>query len=194
MVAVVGVNDDELVCELTHPALSSVSIHGNRSGNAGEMIEEGRAVNVSDQPYIFQPGSVRRQSSDFRQSMIRGRYNSFQIMRDEVYKGITVSEILLSGLQRRVERLSIFVPANMAISPKEELTRKRIQRASHYFIEQTGSIERISEAVGYASAERFSVVFKQQKGVAPSKFRHEKPSGVFRGFSKLFSNQNAIRR
>lgn len=172
-VGIIGVNDDELVCELTHPELSSISIPWRRIGEqAGRMIEDrlnGRPF--PEQPILLPPGGVtRRRSSDFMAVDDPRVSRALQIFRQEVFSGITVGEIAdRAAIPRRT--LEHWFRKNLSVSPKEELTRLRIQRAQQLLIETEWGIERIAEAVGYSASERFSVIFKEKNGENPSKYR-----------------------
>ena len=172
-VAIVGVNDDELVCELTHPELSSVQIPWKQVGaQAGAMIESRVAGEAfPEDPVILPPGGVvRRRSSDFVAVEDPRLRKALQIMRDDVYSGITVGEIAeQANMPRR--SLEHWFRETLSISPKEELTRLRIKRSEELLLNTDWSIERIAEAVGYSTGERFAVAFKARNDESPSVFR-----------------------
>ncbi|MGB0372267.1 MAG: substrate-binding domain-containing protein [Opitutales bacterium] len=172
-IAILGVNDDALVCELTSPELSSVSIPWRQIGErAGEMIEHFLSGEpFPEKPILLPPGGIRRRrSSDFVAVEDPRIRRALQVMRDEVYSGITVSEIARSAsIPRRT--LEHWFRNNLSMSPKEELTRMRVGRSQQLLLETDWSIERIAETVGYSSAERFAVVFKQRVDSSPSMYR-----------------------
>lgn len=83
--------------------------------------------------------------------------------------------ITLTGLAEKygisVGHLSNLLKEELGFSFSEYLTAKRIQKAKELLANESLSIDRIAEAVGYNDYFYFTKVFKKSVGISPSKYR-----------------------
>jgi|TARA_B110000438_G_scaffold246266_1_gene247718 LacI family transcriptional regulator len=172
-VAIIGANNDELVCGLSYPMLSSVSIPWNTIGETvGEAMRsllagEGPPSN----PILIQPsGVILRHSANhlaIEDPILRSAMSYFS---KRIQDPITV-EILCDELRIARRSLERKFREYYQCTPWEMLCRLRINRAKQLLTGTNHSISAISELCGFNDPERLAVVFKRIEGKPPSKFR-----------------------
>lgn len=174
-VAVLGANDDELVCVLNHPPLSSVAIPWHRIGElAGEwVLALAGGKKAPDSACLVSPGPVAvRQSTsplavddvDLRRVMeyLRAHY------RDPISIGGVCHALRLN--RRAVERK---FAAHLRETPWQCLTRMRVEAAKALLIDTRISVTMVAEHCGFPDPERFSVIFRRTCGMSPLRFRKQ---------------------
>jgi len=172
-IAVLGANNDELVCALSHPPLSSIEIPWNRIGSAvSEWIHAlGKKSRKLAMPILFPPGGVKqRQSTTLLAVEDDQLRRALQYLREKFPESISI-EIMCQDL--RISRRSIerrFVELLKA-TPWDVLSRMRVDRAKTLLVATDQPISIISEKCGFADPERFAVVFRRYAKMSPSQFR-----------------------
>ena len=172
-VAVVGVDNDELLCELSDPPLSSVSLDTERIGyQAAALLDRMIAGKKPKQPHLFiKPANViTRRSTDVLAIEDRHITAAAQFIRENACKGIDVSDVLKvvpmsrSTLERRFAHF-------LGHSPKEEILRARLSRAKQLLSGTNFLLADVAEKVGFDHPEYLSVIFKRRTGLTPGEFR-----------------------
>jgi len=172
-IAVIGVDNDEMLCELADPPLSSVSLDTERIGyEAASLLDQMIAGKKPKQELILvQPvGVVTRRSTDVLAVEDRHITTATQFIRLRACDGIDVSDVLKvvplsrSTLERRFYRV-------LGHSPKEEILRTRLSRAKQLLSETDFSLAQIAEKVGFEHPEYLSVIFKKKTSLTPGEFR-----------------------
>ena len=172
-VAVIGANDDPLVCNLTYPTLSSVSIPwdalGERLGRAMEELLKNPQI---DYPAVrISPTGVSlRHSANYLavEDPILRRAMSY--LTERMQEAITVGSLCYDlriarrTLERRFREYFKYTPWDM-------LCRLRVNRAKQLLAETNHSVALVSELCGFNDAERMTVVFNRILGQSPSSFR-----------------------
>jgi LacI family transcriptional regulator len=172
-VAVVGVDNDEMLCELSDPPLSSVSLDTERIGyEAASLLDGMLAGKKPRQQVIFiQPsGVITRRSTDVLAIEDRHITAATCFIREHACEGIDVSDVLKvvplsrSTLERRFLRA-------LGHSPKDEILRTRLARAKQLLSETDHSLAHVADTVGFEHPEYLSVIFKKKTGLTPGEFR-----------------------
>lgn len=172
-VAIVGVNNDELVCSLTHPMLSSIEIPWERLGLAVAEIAMALlfSKNVDPGPHLIGPGTViRRQSTDLVSSQDPLIRRSLGYLQNHFSQNISI-ESMCSELNVNRRSLERKYTAQLGRTPWEMLCNIRVDTAKSLLNNKNHSIAQIAEMAGFSNAERFSVTFKRFTGRSPSDFR-----------------------
>ncbi len=174
-VAVIGVDNDELLCELSDPPLSSVVPNTERIGyEAAALLDRMMAGQAAPRRPIFvEPAQlVTRRSTDVLAIDDRHVAAAVRFIREHACEGIDVSDVLgavplsRSALERR------FVKA-LGHSPKEQILRSRLGRARQLLAETDFSLAVVAEKVGFEHPEYLSVIFKKKTGLTPGHFRQQ---------------------
>ncbi len=173
-VAIVGVDDDELICELSSPRLSSVALNLERSGyEAAELLDElmtGKEK-MTNQRILVRPTRIEtRQSTsilaiDDAEVAEAVRYirqhAKERIQVDDVARVVGVSR---RGLERRFRRV-------LNYSILSEMRRVRLEQVIRMLVETNQSIGQIALALNFPSIEHISRFFRQQMKISPLAYR-----------------------
>lgn len=172
-VAVVGANNDDFVCQLGHPPLSSVEIPWQRIGAlAGDWVQRlmagrrpaRRAVLVRPGPVAVRLSTARHAVTDPELRRVVG------YLREHAREPVTIGRACaaLRVSRRGVERK---FAALLRISPARLLTRTRVEMAKSLLLGTDRPMGAIAEACGFGDGERFAVAFRRETGLTPRAFR-----------------------
>ena len=174
-VAVLSVDNDELLCSLAHPPLSSIIPNAVRTGyDAAALLArmmEGEKVDSAT--HVVPPtGVVTRQSTDVLAVEDSHVARAVQYIREHACEGICVDDVVTSSaLSRRLleGRFKKF----LGRSPHEEITRVQILRVKDLLAHTDLPLTEVADRTGFRYVEYLSAVFKQKVGVPPGKYRLE---------------------
>ena len=169
----IGANNDELVCGLSYPMLSSVSIPWD---TIGEMVGEALLSLLANEtppstPIRVPPsGVVLRHSANHLavEDPVLRRVMSY--LSERIQDPITV-ESLCDELRIARRGLEKKFREYYHCTPWEMLCQLRVTRAKQLLSETNHPISIISELCGFNDPERMAVAFKRVEGMPPSAFR-----------------------
>jgi LacI family transcriptional regulator len=171
--AVIGVDNDPLLCNLCTPPLTSVAPDAVRTGYvAAELLDRmlsGEAV--PPQPHFIAPlGVETRQSTDILAIEDTDVARALQFIRERARDGINVQDVLKQvPISRRIlERKFVEFVGR---TPHEEIERVRLDRVCRLLRETELPIAEIAHRTGYEHAEYLTVTFKRSFGMPPSEYR-----------------------
>lgn len=177
-VAIIGVDNDELLCRLCSPPLSSVMPAASVVGfQAAEMLDDmmcGRTVRSREQ-VIAPIGVATRQSTDVVAIEDQSIAAALHYIREHACRRISVddvaekSKVSRSTLERQFRKL-------VGRTPQEEIRYVQIQRVKELLTTTNLSISQIADYCGFEHPEYLHAVFKRFTAVTPGRFR--KDTGV----------------
>jgi len=173
--AVVGVDNEQVLCELCEPPLSSVAPNPQRIGyEAASLLDrlmDGRTA--AAKALLVPPiGVVARQSSDITRIDDPEVAAALTFIRKHASSGMTVEQVVAhlavsrSILERRFRK-------HVGHSPQTEIRRVQIKRVKQLLVETELSLEAVARLAGYHHPEYMSVVFKRITGTTPGQYRRE---------------------
>jgi LacI family transcriptional regulator len=172
-VAVIGVDNDRLLCDLADPPLSSVICNSRRNGyEAAALLNRMMSgESVPPEAHLIKPlGIETRQSTDILAIDDPDVAIAIRFIREHACRGIDVSDVLQQvPLSRRV--LESRFRKILDRTPHQEITRLRIDRVKQLLAETDLSLSEIASRTGFQHDEYMTVAFKKQVGMPPSKFR-----------------------
>ncbi|GIG88581.1 AraC family transcriptional regulator [Plantactinospora endophytica] len=172
-VAVLGVDNDELMCNLTTPALSSIQPDTTRTGFlAASLLDQMMSGQALDPClHLIPPLRVEtRQSSDILAVADPVVARALQLIRDRVDEGIPVSAVQRHvGLSRRA--LDYRFLRVLGRTVHEEITRVRMERLADLLIRTDWTLPRLAERLNFSHAEYMGVAFKKYSGKSPGEYR-----------------------
>jgi LacI family transcriptional regulator len=174
-VAVIGVDNEEIFCELCNPALSSVAPDAERIGyQAAELLDRLMAGQPPPcQRILIDPVRVvTRRSSDTLAIKDRAVSAAIRFISEQAFHGCTVADVISSV---RVSRsfLERSFRQHLKRSPQAEIRRVQGSRIKQLLTETDFTLERISELSGFEHPEYMSVVFKRLFGQTPGQYRKQ---------------------
>ena len=171
--AVIGVDDDRLICELTTPPLSSVVPSAYRIGYmAVEMLSKmmhGETI-VEETIQISASSVVNRASTDLLAIDDAEIVAALKFIRENAGKGISVDDVAAavnmsrSTLDRRFAR-------HTSTTAKNEITKIRVERVMRLLADTEYTLTEIADLTGYSNVEYLSTMFKQHTGETPGQYR-----------------------
>jgi len=172
-VAVLGVDNDELLCDLADPPLSSVMPDVRRTGwEAAALLDRMmRGEKVLNDGRLFEPRGVAvRQSTDVVAVTDRHIASAVRYIRQQACNGISVSDVVKQvPMSRRV--LETRFRKLLGCSPHDQILRVKLDRVKRLLSETDLPLAAIADRTGFAHVEYLSVAFKRNVGLTASDFR-----------------------
>lgn len=172
-VAVLGVGNDEMVCEFGTPPLSSVVPDYQRIGYEAASLLDRLMHGAADRPppLLLPPaGVVTRQSTDVIAVPDPDTAAAIRFIRERACTGVSVSEVadhtLLSrtDLKRRFRRY-------LGCSVIDQIVRERLNQATRLLRDTTLPIGHIARVTGFRTQQRMGAVFRTRLGTTPARYR-----------------------
>jgi LacI family transcriptional regulator len=177
-IAVIGVDNDEVLCELAIPALSTIDPGADRIGfEAAELLNQIiHRAELSEKRILIAPREVIvRTSTDtiaVDDSMVVA---AMRYIRSQAGKTTTVDDVLQhladramlvsrSTLERRFKTLLGFLP-------HDEIVRVRISRIERLLRSTEYPLARVATIVGLSDEPHLYRFYKAYRGMAPGEFR-----------------------
>jgi LacI family transcriptional regulator len=172
-VGVIGADNDELVCGLTDPPLSSVAINFERAGyDAAHALDKLMRGVQGVPPRITAVATqiVTRRSTDFVATDEPLLTRALQFIRDHGRACISVTEVAsAAGLSRRA--LEKRFRASLGRSILEEIRRVRTDHIARMLVETDLPVAGIAEMLGFENAHHFARYFRAAKQMSPLRYR-----------------------
>jgi LacI family transcriptional regulator len=174
-VAVVAVDNDELLCELAHPPLSSVIPNTRRTGyEAAALLDRLMSGGKSrGETHLIPPlGVATRLSTDVLAIEDPHVSRAVRFIREHACDGINVQDVLRAVPQSR-RLLEGRFRKLLGRTPHEEILRVQVQRVKQLLTETDLTLDAIAERTGFSHTEYLSVVFRREVGTPPGRFREQ---------------------
>ena len=172
-VAVIGVDNDELFCELADPPLSSVALNAEHGGyRTAQLLDQLMRGQIrTPQRLVVEPSHiVTRRSTEVKvfNGMDVGAALSF-IHRNRSSQ-FTVADLAKAvGISRRTLEVKFRKAVGRTIL--SEIQRVRLDHAKRMLRETDLPTPQVAEASGYNSASYLTQVFRKEMNVTPAKYR-----------------------
>ena len=173
--ALIVVNNDDLLCQIADPPLSSVLSPMDRVGyEAARMLNRMLAGTPAPaKPLLLEPaGVVTRRSSDVIAVDDPVAATALSFIRRRACDGIKVEDVL-DHLHISRSLLEQKLRKAIGRTPLAEIRRVRVERAKQLLAETDLHMTAIARASGFASDVRLSSVFRQLTGTTPTAYRAE---------------------
>jgi LacI family transcriptional regulator len=182
-VAVVGVDDDELLCELADPPLSSVALNAEAGGyRVAALLDQMMRARVrrrSRSPrrkasrLLVEPvGVVTRRSTEIIALDDPEVAAALHFLHDHAGEPIGVGD-LVNQLMISRRSLEIRFRRTIGRTIHDELQRLRLERAKRLLRETDLPITRVATGAGFTSPSYLAQVFHQSFGVTPARYRRQ---------------------
>ncbi len=172
-VAVVGVDNDDVFCEVIDPYLTSISHQADQIGfEAAALLNrlmKGKAAPTS--PLMLSPRNLHpRRSTDIIAVADPAIASALEFIRRNACSQINVSSISRHArlsrrsLERRFMKLA-------GKTPHQLISEERLRRAKQLLIDTDFTLEKIATMAGFSSAAYLSVIIREHEGCTPTEFR-----------------------
>ena len=172
-VAVIGVDNDSLICDLCEPPLSSIALNTVEAGfRAAELLNNlMNGEPMHGQEILVSPTHiVKRQSTDILAIDDKNVVLSLKYIRENAKEKLPVNDIVKqTSLSRRA--LENRFRKYLGRSIMSEVRRIRINLITSMLIETDMSINEISSIFNFTDPEHISRYFRTEKGMGLRQFR-----------------------
>lgn len=171
-VAVLGVDNDELVCNLSSPPLSSMALNFENAGfQAARHLDrlmdgDGENTILEVEPVEI----VRRKSTDIFAVEDKELVAAMVFIRTHYHRPIQVADVVRATSVSRRE-LEYRFKSEFKKTIKDELNRLRIEHIKKQLSRSREPIYRIANTLEFTDPEHFSRYFTNLTGISPSEFR-----------------------
>ena len=178
-VALVGVDNDETMCELAEVPLSSIDPNGRRIGfEAAATLEKLMSTGKVDQKLVQIPpaGLVGRASSDVLAVSDEEVANAIRYMQVHACDPMRVEDMMgeLKVSRRTLEkRFRTIVGRTL----HDEIRRLQFERARKLLSETDLNIPQVATRCGFRDPKRFTTLFREEFGSPPVAFRRHSRLG-----------------
>lgn len=172
-IAIVGVDNDEFICELANPPLSSISLNPESLGyRAAQLLDEvmaGRKCPRS--PLVgFPTHVVTRRSTDILLVEDPEVSRAIRFIRDNVDRPLQVADVAEAvAVSRRT--LQQKFSKTIGSSVHSMIVRERVNRITHMLVETSLTVAQIAERLSFSSPKQLDRVFTKLHGIPPTVYR-----------------------
>lgn len=172
-VAIVGMGNDDLVCEIARPSLSSVEVPTERIGYEAAALLDRLMEGLAPPrwPILIPPmGIVARQSSDLVAIEDADVVAALRLIRGRDHVPTRVQDILREvPVSRRSLERKFRKVLNRGIS--QEIRRVHLERAKSLLAGTDLAMSAIAESAGFLDGRHLSIIFRQETGLTPTAYR-----------------------
>ncbi len=172
-VSVIGVDNDEILCRLCRPTLTSIApniegIGQLAAGMLNRMLDGERA-----EPQLHKLPPLRiveRQSTDITTAQDPLVLAASRIIRDRACRGISVDQVceLVDCSRSTLDNL---FKKHLGRPVAQEMLNIRLNRAMRLLEGSSLAIEEVTRECGFTTATYFCRFFKRETGTTPAQFR-----------------------
>jgi LacI family transcriptional regulator, galactose operon repressor len=175
-VAIIGVDNDSLLCELSNPPLSSVALDTLRTGyEVAALLERMMAgAKPPSGPVLIPPlGIITRRSTDMLATDDQRLAAGVRFLREHAFDRVTVNRIAReAGMCRSLfERKFAGLVGH---SPKAEVMRLRLEKVKDLLTFTDWTLAHIADRTGFSSGQYLHTIFSKKMGVTPGTYRRAK--------------------
>lgn len=174
-IAVIGVDNDETICNLCSPTLSSISQNVEEGGyNVAKMIDRKIRVPNSENEDIIVRSThiVTRRSSEVFVNEDSAVSKVLKLIHENISSNISVKDILAEiPMSRRL--IETRFRKSMKTSLYDYIVRMRVSRMAQ-LLSEGKTVSESSFELGQPDIKNMSRIFKRIKGVTPSEYRKSK--------------------
>ncbi len=172
-VGVIGVDNDELLCNLSDPSLSSIVPDTLNTGyKAAEILDRLMdGEKVEPELHLFSPMKLfTRVSTDVVTVKDELVSEAVQIIRNHAYEDIKVEDILKHVPVSRSVLDNRFKKA-LGRTPHQEIMEMKVNLMKQLLSETDLPLSLIAEKIGFKHFEYMNVLFKRKTGLTPGQYR-----------------------
>jgi LacI family transcriptional regulator len=172
-VAVIGVDNDEYLCHLSIPPLTSVDVNAEQIGyEAAALLDrmmQGRKPPTKPQQ-LAPRGVVVRLSTDVVASSDVEVNRAIRFIREHPISGLKVGDVLA---HMRMSRASLQQRMKQAVGRTihEEIERVRLDRVKELLLIPDLTIKQVARQTGFSSVQYLTRVMRAAMGETPAKYR-----------------------
>lgn len=172
-VAVLGVDNDDILCDLTYPPLSSIELNTERGGfDAAALLDKIiKGVEVDTKTIVIEPVGVQeRQSTDIVAFDDRIVSDVLSFIKNNAQRPLQVVDILN---EFNISRRSLYTKFNNSVGTGiyEQIRKIRVEKICKMLVETNKSVKEIAFEFGFHSVDHIARFFRKERGITPTQYR-----------------------
>ena len=177
-IAVLGINNDTLLCDIISPTLSSIDQNAREVGYEGARLLDMKMNGIDCTGYekgLLPVRVVTRESTDVFAMKNPDVNRALHFIREFATTGIRVTDVLheVNLTSRTLER---YFKESLGHTPEREILMTKLRHASWLLVTSNLPNHRIAELSGFSNDRYFCYLFKKEKGMTPQRYRRENKS------------------
>jgi LacI family transcriptional regulator len=174
-IGIIGVDNDEVVCGLSDPPLSSVALNFERAGyeaaSALDSLMKGKGGEVPARIIVHPTHIVIRRSTDVVAVEDSSIAKALRFIHGPASRQpMTVADVARhAGISRRL--LEKRFRRELGCSVLDEIRRMHTDKMAQLLVETHLSVREIAETLGFGDAQHFARYFRAVKKVSPLAYR-----------------------
>jgi LacI family transcriptional regulator len=178
-IAVLGVDNDDVLCDLCEPPLSSIELDaeglGYRAAALLSRLMQGLAV--GDETLSVQTVRlIERVSTDIIAIEDATTVAAMRYIRDHVCEGIATKDVV-SHMGCARSNLDVRFHRWLHRSVRAEIHRQRMEIVLRYLEKTDLTIHQIAERTGFATSAHLCRLFQKRFGISPTEHRSKRTTG-----------------
>lgn len=174
-ISVVGVDNDDLVCNMANPPMSSVAANTQQAGfAAAELLKQMmKGQKVKKREIVVEPeGVVTRVSSDILAISDPMIAEAVRFIRKHAREGIQVQDVAGAVCVSR-RQLQLSFQSQLGRSIHDQIRLVQLDRAMHLILNSNLTTVEIAAASGFATREYLTQVFRKKMGMTIQQYRRK---------------------
>ena len=174
--AIIGVDNEDILCELSSPSLTSIeldcqSIGYQAASLMNSIIEKGSDPERVPSPILVPPGQlIERESTQVFTSQDTIVQQAVRYIRAAATEGIKVGDVLQKVPASRRSLENRF-KGEMKRTLHDEIIRVRMERAKILLKTSNLTVADIGSSCGFGTLQQFHAQFRRAVGTSPGEFR-----------------------
>lgn len=172
-IAILGVDNDEFVCELSDPPISSISYNSERAGyNAAAVLDKMMKGEKVMQQTILIPAThvITRRSTDILAVEDPTVAEALRFIRQHANEPIQINDVAEAAALSRAALCNRFRIA-IGHPPSIEIRRARVRHIVRLLLETNLPVSKIVSSLGYTNVAHIARYFRQEKGMGLMAYR-----------------------
>ena len=172
-VAVLGVDNDEMLCDLSDPPLSSIGLDTEKSGyEAARLMAQmiAQKTCMADDVLVQPTQVITRHSTDIFACKDKYIVQALKYIHDNLDKNLKVDQVLKEVPLSRRSLEKRFIQ-NTGYPVYEYIYNQRIEEFTRKLLETDMTIFEIALDLGLSDSKNIARQFKQIKGITPVEYR-----------------------
>ncbi len=174
-VAIIGADDDDLLCGISWPHLSSIAVPAEQVGYESARLLDAMLSGKKPpkRPVLLPPiRVVTRQSTDVMAIEDLRVVEAVRFIREHAHEGIRVKHVMEAATlpKRMLERQFRKI---LGRGPFAEIRRVQIERIRMFLAQTDMTLEAIAPECGFQNISHMSAAFKKITGTTPGAYRKQ---------------------
>jgi LacI family transcriptional regulator len=172
--AILGVDNEDILCELASPTLSSIMLDceaiGFHAAAVMDSVLEGSVPAAGSRASVPPRQVAERESTRIFSCADPVVSRAVTFIRARAHEGIDVGDVVrIAAASRR--SLEVRFRIAMGRTIHEEIVRARLARARRLLKDTSLTMEKVAAGSGFGAVQRFHAAFRHAEGVSPGEWR-----------------------